>query len=206
MKTLLTLAVLAATTLPAAAQYTPDVYRGEWHNGDATINITPTKVGRDDGECGIDGIISRGKNLVVMLDCSLGSHDHWHGEFKTTQRWTLSADQCELTIESKREGRKHYSRQCESSAHADSLTCAGHLTAGTKGYLAISECAVPKGQESFALDLSDIAPTSRALIARVCGMPQSKGMEGPFCRVEATTVESGQDDTFKAVKVLRVTK
>jgi hypothetical protein len=91
-------------------------------------------------------------------------------------------------------------------AAAETLTCAGHLTAGTKGYLAISECAVPKGKESYALDLSDVPQASRNLIAKVCGMPQSKGMEGPFCRIEATTVESNQDATFKAVKILHVSK
>jgi hypothetical protein len=84
-------------------------------------------------------------------------------------------------------------------ASAAQLTCAGHLMAGTKGYLGIDGCG-----KDESLDLSDVPQASRKLIAKVCGMPQSKGMEGPFCRIEATTVEN--NDNLKAVKILRVSK
>ena len=64
---------------------------------------------------------------------------------------------------------------------------------------------MPKGQETYDFDMSDIAPSDRSWIIKACGGVQ-KGEDGPFCRVQAMVVESStQDDTFKVLKVLHVT-
>ena len=64
---------------------------------------------------------------------------------------------------------------------------------------------MPKGQETYNFDMSDIAPSDRSWIIKVCGEVQ-KGAGGPSCGVQAMVVESStHDDTFKVLKVLHVT-
>ena len=85
------------------------------------------------------------------------------------------------------------------------LSCSGHLAAAMQGYFAIQRCEVPKGQETYDFDMSDIAPSDRSWIIKVCGEVQ-KGAGGPSCGVQAMVVESStHDDTFKVLKVLHVT-
>src|SRR3974377_1211547 len=83
----------------------------------------------------------------------------------------------------------------------EDLSCSGHLTAATRGYFAIQRCEVPKRQDTYDFDMSDIAPSDRSWIIKICGEVQ-KGADGPFCGVQAMVVESSTHATFKVRKGL----
>jgi hypothetical protein len=86
------------------------------------------------------------------------------------------------------------------------LTCSGRLEAATKGYFAIQECRVPRGQETYTLDLSDISQADRDRIIKVYGFPRDKGVPGPFCRIQAHTKDHPTlDDAQDALQILHVT-
>jgi hypothetical protein len=86
------------------------------------------------------------------------------------------------------------------------VTCSGRLVAGTKAYLGILDCGVPKDEVNFSLDLSNIPAANRDWIGKVCGLPREKGMPGAFCHIQAHVKDHPTlDDGFLALEVLHVT-
>jgi hypothetical protein len=81
---------------------------------------------------------------------------------------------------------------------AQILTCSGKLF---KERLFIhSNCDVPRGQESYDLNLSSLSATERGRILQVCRI-------GNRCRVQVAAEDTSAqlDDAFDAVSLLHVT-